>query len=130
MTHPTLNRRLTTLDATFLYFEKPEQPMHIGGCMIYEGHVSRKDLAQLLRERLHRLPRYRQRVVFPPFALAHPTWEDDPDFDIEHHLDEVTLPPPGDEKVLADVGGRVYAGMLDRDHPLWKLVLVHGGADG
>jgi hypothetical protein len=94
MTQPSLNRRLTTIDSTFLYLEKAEQPMHIGGCMLYEGRVSREELARLLLDRLHRLPRYRQKVVFPPFTLAHPTWEDDPDFDIAHHIDEVTLPAP------------------------------------
>jgi len=130
MTQPSLNRRLTTLDATFLYFEKPDQPMHIGGSMLYEGHVSRDDLARLLLERLHRLPRYRQKVVFPPFSLAHPTWEDDPDFDVANHIEVVALPPPADDRVLAEVGGRAYSGMLDRRHPLWKLILLHGRPDG
>src|SRR5439155_6758419 len=106
MTQTRLNRRLTTLDSTFLYFEKAEQPMHIGGCMLYEGRISRDDLARTLLGRLHRLPRYRQKVVFPPFTLTHPTWEDDPDFDIANHLDEVTLPAPADDRVLAEVGGR------------------------
>jgi WS/DGAT/MGAT family acyltransferase len=130
MTQPSLNRRLTTIDSTFLYLEKAEQPMHIGGCMLYEGHVSRDDLTRLLLDRLHRLPRYRQKVVVPPFTLAHPTWEDDPDFDIGHHVDEVTLPAPADDRVMAEVGGRVYGGMLDRVHPLWKLILLQGRADG
>src|SRR5712692_3307984 len=130
MTQTKLNRRLTTLDSTFLYFEKAEQPMHIGGCMLYEGRISRDELARTLRDRLHRLPRYRQKVVFPPFTLTHPTWEDDPDFDVANHIDEVTLPAPADDRVLAEVGGRVYAGMLDRAHPLWKLILLDGRPDG
>ncbi len=130
MTQTNLSRRLTALDSTFLYFEKPEQPMHIGGCMVYEGRISRDELARILLERLHRLPRYRQKVVFPPFALAHPTWEDDPVFDVANHVDELTLPAPADERVLAEVGGRAYAGMLDRDHPQWKLILLHGRPDG
>ena len=130
MTQPSLNRRLTTIDSTFLYLEKAEQPMHIGGCMLYEGRVSRAELARLLLDRLHRLPRYRQKVVFPPFTLAHPTWEDDPDFDIAHHIDEVTLPAPADDRTMAEIGGHVYGGMLDRRHPLWKLILLQGRADG
>jgi len=130
MTQPSLNRRLTTIDSTFLYLEKAEQPMHIGGCMLYEGRVPREELARLLLDRLHRLPRYRQKVVFPPFTLAHPTWEDDPDFDIDHHIDEVMLPAPADDRTMAEVGGRVYGGMLDRRHPLWKLILLQGRSDG
>ncbi len=130
MTQSRLNRRLSTIDSTFLYVERAEQPMHIGGCMVYEGRVSRNELARLLLDRLHRLPRYRQKVVFPPFTLAHPTWEDDPDFDIDHHIDEVTLPPPGDDRSMAEIGGRVYGGTLDRCHPLWKLILLQGRRDG
>ena len=125
-----LNRRMTPLDALFLYVEKPDQPMHVGGCLIYEGHVSRDELARVMEERLAELPRYRQKIVFPPFAIAHPTWEDDPDFDIRHHVDEITLPPPGDDMTLSRVGGEAFAGMLDRAHPLWKLILVQGRADG
>jgi diacylglycerol O-acyltransferase / wax synthase len=130
MTQTNLKRRLTTLDSTFLYFERPDQPMHIGGCMVYEGRISRDELARVLLDRLHRLPRYRQKVVFPPFSFAHPTWEDDSGFDIVHHVGEATLPAPGDDRALAEVGGRVYAGMLDRQHPLWQLILLHGRADG
>ena len=125
-----LNRRLTSVDATFLYTEKPTLPMHVGGCMIYEGRLSLEALTEVLNARLHLLPRYRQKVVFPPFGIAHPTWEDDPDFNIHNHAAEITLPPPGDERVLSEAGGRAFAGMLDRDHPLWKLIVVHGRADG
>lgn len=125
-----LNRRLTTLDASFLYFEKPKEPLHVGSCSIYEGHLSRDEVIHLLSDRLHLLPRYRQKVVFPPFGLAHPTWEEDPDFDLRHHIEELTLPAPGDDRVLSKVCGRVFAPMLDRNRPLWKLVLLHGRPDG
>jgi len=130
MSSKALNRRLTTLDATFLYTEKPTQPMHVGGCMVYEGHVSRDVLVDALERRLHLLPRYRQRVVFPPFAMAHPTWEDDAAFDMRNHVEELTLPPPGDDRALSEAGGRAFAGMLDREHPLWKLIVINGRADG
>ena len=99
-----LNRRLTTLDAGFLYFERPNQPMHVGGCMIYEGRITREALMQALLDRLHLLPRYRQRVVFPPFGVAHPTWEDAPDFDIRNHVTEEMLPPLGDDRVQRTPG--------------------------
>ena len=48
-----LHRRLTTIDATFLYAEKPTQPMHVGGSMVYEGHLSRYTLVRCLDDRLH-----------------------------------------------------------------------------
>jgi WS/DGAT/MGAT family acyltransferase len=130
MSQRDLSRRLTNIDAAFLYMEKPTQPAHIGGCTIYDGDLTREEVAAILSDRLHRLPRYRQRVVFPPFGLAHPTWEDDPHFDIATHIDEVMLPAPGDDPLLAEVGGRAYAGMLDRERPLWKLILLRGRPGG
>jgi hypothetical protein len=130
MAHKELNRRLTTLDASLLYFEKPKEPLHVGSCTIYEGHLSRDALMRILSDCLHLLPRYRQKVVFPPFGLAHPTWEDDPDFDIRNHVEELTLLSPADDRVLSEVGGRAFASPLDCNRPLWKLILLHGRPDG
>jgi diacylglycerol O-acyltransferase len=125
-----LNRRLSISDASFLYVEKPNAPMHVGSCLIYDGHVSADALTSVLRERIHLMPRYRQKVVFPPFALAHPTWEDDPDFDVSRHVREATLPAPGDDRVLSEVGGHAYAPPLDRNRPLWEAIVFQGRADG
>ncbi len=130
MPEPRLSRRLSNVDATFLYMEKPTQPAHIGGCTVYEGDITREQVLALLGARMHRLPRYRQRAVFPPFGIAHPTWEDDPAFDLARHVDEVTLPRPADDRALSEAGGDAYAGMLDRERPLWKLTLLRGRADG
>jgi WS/DGAT/MGAT family acyltransferase len=124
------NRRLTTLDASFLYVERPTQPMHIAGCMVYQGHVSAQDIIEVLAQRMHLLPRYRQKVVFPPFSLAHPTWEDDPEFSVANHVDEVQLPPGADDQVISEIGGEIHARMLDRDRPLWKIVALQGAPDG
>jgi diacylglycerol O-acyltransferase / wax synthase len=79
---------------------------------------------------MHELPRYRQRVVFPLFGLAHPTWEDDPFFDVANHVDEITIPAPGDDRAMSVAGGDVYARALDRRHPLWSVTLLQGRADG
>jgi len=127
---PKLNRRLTTLDASFLYFEKRAEPMHIGSCGIYEGDVTAEEVAAVLEARLPLLARYRQRVLFSPFSFAHPTWEDDPDFDISNHVEEVFLPEPGDRDALRAVGGELFASMLDRGQPLWKLILLRGYEGG
>jgi WS/DGAT/MGAT family acyltransferase len=125
-----LSRRLTTTDASFLYAEKPREAMNTGGCLVYDGHISGKEFLELFAERLDELPRYRQRVVFPPFGLAHPVWEDDPRFDLANHVEEVTLPAPADDLTMCAAGGQFLAGVLDRRHPLWKVVLLQGRPDG
>jgi diacylglycerol O-acyltransferase / wax synthase len=127
---PELNQRLTPADARFLYAEKPSEAMNTGGCLVYDGHISGDEFVRMFDRRLDQLPRYRQRVVFPPFALAHPAWEDDPRFDLANHVEEVTLPAPADDLTLSAVGGEFLAGVLDRRHPLWKVVLLQGRPDG
>src|SRR6186997_2605073 len=93
------SQRLTSHDAVFLYWERPEQPMHVAEIMVYEGRITAADMIGMLTERMHLLPRYRQKVVRAPMGVAHPTWEDDPEFDVGNHIDERTLPAPGGDRV-------------------------------
>jgi diacylglycerol O-acyltransferase / wax synthase len=130
MAQALLNRRLTTQDASFLYIDRPSQPMHGAWLGLYEGHLALDEVVRATEARLHLMPRYRQKVVFPPFGIAHPTWEDDPEFDIRHHITEQMLPPPGDDGVVAKVIGGLLAPQMDRNRPLWKMVVLHGRADG
>ncbi len=125
-----LNRRLTTQDASFLYFERPAQPMHGVGVAVYEGHMTRSEVTETVARRLHVIPRFRQKVVPAPFAITHPTWEDDTEFDIGYHITEETLPPPGDDRAMAKAIARQLAPPLDRSRPLWRMVVVHGRSDG
>ena len=123
-------RRLTSTEAAFLYREKSHEPMHLGSCGVYQGYISRQTVLRLLTDRLPQLPRYRQKVLFPSLGLSHPSWIDDPDFDLSHHIEEVRLPEPGEDKILSTFGGKIFSTPLNRHRPLWKLTLLHGRADG
>ena len=130
MAQDRTHRRLTQTEAAFLYREKPHTPMHIGGCSLYAGTLSKDELCSLIESRFDRLPQYRQKAVFAPLNIAHPTWEDDPDFDLDYHIDEVTLPPPADDRVISQICSQLFSAPLDRNRPLWKLTLLHGRPDG
>ncbi len=69
-------------------------------------------------------------MVFTPFGLAHPTWEDDPDFDLDNHIEERELPAPGDDRLLSRTGGEIFCELLDRRHPLWKATVLQGHESG
>jgi WS/DGAT/MGAT family acyltransferase len=84
------------------------------------------DLRALVSDRLHLLPRMRRRVVWPPFDLDRPHWEDDPAFDLGNHLDVVTAPAPGDDDVLRRIAADTWSEPLDRAHPLWHMRFVNG----
>jgi diacylglycerol O-acyltransferase len=125
-----VSKRLSAHDSVFLSWERPEQPMHVAECMVYDGHITAADMIRMISERMHLLPRYRQKIVPAPLGIAHPTWEDDPDFDVARHVDELTLPGPGDDRVLSRVCGELYCRLLDRDRPLWHLTVLHGYGGG
>src|ERR1700737_3752490 len=71
---------LSPLDAFFLYAERHEAPLHIGAVYIVEGEPElpggrgAQGIGQTLEERLHLVPRYRQKVRFRPLNLGHPVW--------------------------------------------------------
>ncbi len=121
-----LNRRLSAQDASFLYPERRETPLHIGSIAIFEGEVPYERLFANIQAKLHLIPRYQQRVVPVPFNIGHPTWEWDPDFDLSRHLMRVTIDSPGTDAQLAALASKLFEGMLDRGKPLWEMYLVEG----
>ncbi|NNE65606.1 MAG: wax ester/triacylglycerol synthase family O-acyltransferase [Pyrinomonadaceae bacterium] len=130
MGEPKLNRRMTSLDATFLYLEKKECPMHIGSTSVFEGALDLATLKQHISDRLHLIPRYTQKVVPDPFNIAHPTWEDDPEFDIDNHISEIETDGPVGDQELTDLAGEKLSGVMNRDMPLWELFLIPELANG
>jgi diacylglycerol O-acyltransferase len=123
--------RLTRLDASFLYLEEPDTPMHVGGVLILEAPPGGVDaLAELVEARLPLVPRYRQRVAEVPGHLANPVWVDDPEFDIAYHLRRNGLPRPGTEAQLLDLVSRLASRPLHRRRPLWEMYLVDGLSHG
>jgi WS/DGAT/MGAT family acyltransferase len=128
-------QRLTASDATFLYMENPVVHMHVTGVLQLDPSTapdgfSFERFRGHLISRLDRIPVFRQRVVPVPFGIDHPVWVEDPCFDIDHHLWSHTLPSPGSMEQLAAFVGSYMSRPLDRQRPLWDMVLVEGLADG
>jgi WS/DGAT/MGAT family acyltransferase len=123
--------RLTGIDAGFLLQEGPEAHMHVGALMLFEGPApGYGELADALRERLHLVPRYRQKVAVPPAGGGRPVWVDDAAFDLELHVRHVALPRPAEHATLLSLAARVFSEPLDRRRSLWEIWLVEGLAEG
>lgn len=121
------HERLSALDAAFLQLEDASAHMHVGAVLLFEGEApSYDDLADMIASRLHRLPRYRQRLAWPAGGLLRPCWVDDPRFDVRFHLRHAALPRPRSERQLRALAGRLFGEPLDRDRPLWEIHLVDG----
>ena len=117
--------RLTGLDASFLALEDSGAHMHVGSCLLFEGPApAYEDFVEQLKTRLHLVPRYRQKLAFPPLAQARPVWIDDPHFNPVYHVRHTALPEPASLEQLRNLSGRVLAQRLDRTKPLWELWLV------
>ncbi len=123
--------RLNSTDASFLHQEGPTSHMHIGGVVIFEGPPPPfQEFLDHVRNRLHLVPRYRQKLAYPPLESGHPLWIDDPSFNLEYHIRNTALPAPGTEEQLLRLAGRIASQALDRAKPLWEMWVVEGLADG
>src|ERR671930_1145409 len=119
--------RLSSLDVSFLTNESSSAHMHVGAVMIFEGPPpSYDDLAEHVRARLHLVPRFRQKLAYPPAQTGRPFWVDDPNLNLEYHVRHSALPAPGSEEQLRRMAARVFSQQLDRSKPLWELWLVQG----
>jgi WS/DGAT/MGAT family acyltransferase len=130
--HDFVPDRLSPLDVSFLYFEEPTTPMHVGGVAVFEVPEEGFDLDRLvglITQRIAFVPRYRQRIKWVPGRLANPVWVDDEDFDISYHVRRSALPRPGSDAQLAELVARVQSRPLDRSRPLWEMYLVEGLAE-
>jgi diacylglycerol O-acyltransferase / wax synthase len=119
--------RLTSIDASFLHQEGPASHMHIGAVLIFDGPPPPfVDYLDHIRNRLHLVPRYRQKLVQPPLESGRPLWVDDPSFNLEYHVRHAALPAPGTEQQLLQLVARIASQQLDRARPLWESWLVEG----
>jgi diacylglycerol O-acyltransferase / wax synthase len=121
-----LSHRLTGQDASFIYAESRNGPLHIGSISFFEDRITYPELIRHFESRLHLVPRYRQRLVPVPFNLDHATLEDDPDFKMENHVKVHELPPDTSEAQLIEAVMAVYRKPLDRRRPLWETHLFNG----
>lgn len=124
--------QLSGQDASFVYMETANTPMHIGSVGIYDpatapgGFVRFKDILRFIESRMGSARSFRQRLVRVPFDLDHPYWIEDPEFDIEYHVRHIALPKPGDWRQLCIQVARLHSRPLDLNKPLWEFTIVEG----
>lgn len=123
-------QRLTGADATFLYMETPTSPMHVAGLAVLDPSGvpdwGVDKMVDMVSTRLHLAPPYRRRLKGVPFGLHHPVWVEDPDFDLEWHIRNIAVPPPGGARELGKLAAHLMSLPLDRSHPLWEMWLIEG----
>lgn len=127
-------KQLSGLDATFLYLESPEMPMHVGALNVYEMPAGQRGrfavaLRKHMAERMPMMPALRRRLWWMPLNLANPAWVD-ADPDLRYHIVEHKLPKSASQgdgmAEMEALVGTLHAQRLDRDKPLWRFHVLEG----
>ena len=114
-------------DAAWLHMDRPTNLMVVNSLLWFDEQLDLDRAREVVRERLvERYPRFRQRIAEPPFGVGLPSWEDDPDFDLDVHLHHLALPAPGDKPALQELVGDLMVRSLDRGRPLWEMFVIDG----
>jgi diacylglycerol O-acyltransferase / wax synthase len=127
-------KKLSSMDASFLYLETPEMPMHVGSMAIfrlpedYKGNFF-EDFKAMIASRLHIAPILKARLEKAPLDIDHPSWVEDDQFDIDRHIIRGSLPAPYDRATLERIVGWMHAKLLNRARPLWEFYVFEGMKD-
>jgi diacylglycerol O-acyltransferase len=125
-------KALSPNDQMFLWLERRNQPMHIGGLQL----LTPPDDAShdWLYQQAARIRQFTQ--AQPPFNLqlvrrfGNWFWTPDPEFDIEGHFRLLSLPAPGRIRELLALVSQLHSAPLDRGRPLWEFYLIEGVEGG
>src|ERR1700742_2379847 len=127
-------RKLSAMDASFLYLETPEMPMRVGSMAIfrlpdgYKGDFF-EDFKSMIASRMHMAPILKARLEKAPLDIDHPSWVEDDQFDIDRHIFRASLPAPRDRATLERIVGWMHAKLLNRARPLWEFYVFEGMKD-
>lgn len=119
-------QQISGSDATFLYAESPSSPMHIATLIIMEGSIEFDDFKAIVSSKLHLIPKFRKRLLNVPLNLDYPYWVDDPNFDIDLHINRLRLPEPANWKTLREMTSSIFSSPLDLRRPLWSIDFIEG----
>jgi diacylglycerol O-acyltransferase / wax synthase len=127
-------RKLTAVDASFLYLETPEVPMHVGSMALFQLPENYRgdffeDLKAMIGRRLHLAPMLTWKLAHTPLDIDRPSWIEDEQFDIDRHVFRGALPAPADIPTLQRLVGWMHAKLLNRARPLWEIYVFEGLPD-
>lgn len=120
-------KTLSGLDATFLYLETPQTPMHVGSLSLFELPAGfrgsfHKAVQAHVGQRMHLAPVFSRKLAFMPMDLGHPAWVEADEVDLSYHVRKVggsRLSVRAVQQMCAQLHGE----LIDRDRPLWEFYI-------
>jgi diacylglycerol O-acyltransferase / wax synthase len=128
-------RTLSGLDASFLYLETAEQPMHVSSVCLYDVPKAQSkrffdDVRKHLMNRMHLAPIFSNVLAYAPYDLGHPHWEHTDEVDFDYHLQRVTVAKPGGMRQVEAAVAKAHSRLMDRARPLWQFTVFEGLKSG
>ena len=123
---------LTLVDMGFLYTETVTSPKHVAGLQIfstpenYTGNFSRDLFDNLMSQQDVKKP-FNQKLKKQ--LTGQYFWQQDDNIDLSYHVRFAMLPQPGNENQLLSFVEHQHETLLDRNRPLWEMILIDGLAD-
>lgn len=118
-------RPLHPIDFIFLSLEKRQQPMHVGGLFLFQipEHAPASFIQDLVTD-----IRNSKSTPVAPFNnyLNGLFWDEDEEFDIDHHFRHIALPQPGRIRELLSYISQEHSALIDRAKPLWTCHIIEG----
>ncbi|MGE8594403.1 MAG: WS/DGAT/MGAT family O-acyltransferase, partial [Acinetobacter faecalis] len=121
-------RPLHPIDFIFLSLEKRQQPMHVGGLFLFQ--IPDNAPASFIQDLVADI-RTSKSIPIPPFnnKLNGLFWDEDQEFDLDHHFRHIALPQPGRIRELLTYISQEHSALLDRAKPLWTCNIIEGIED-
>lgn len=116
------------VDRAWLRMDRPTGEMVITSALMFREAIPFADIDTLVRTRLLRIERFRQRVRTP--RIGSPRWERDPYFTLSAHLMRHVVAAPGGEAEMFAAIDDIASQPLDHDHPLWEVHVLEGLREG
>ncbi len=118
-------RPLHPIDFIFLSLEKRQQPMHVGGLFLFQ--IPENASATFIQDLVSDI-RTSQSTPIPPFNnyLNGLFWDEDQQFDLDHHFRHIALPKPGRIRELLTYISQEHSSLIDRAKPLWTCHIIEG----
>ena len=123
-------KKISYPDNAWLRLDDPNNLMVITGLMTFDEPLDYERLKAIIEQSFLRFTRFRQRLVPPEPPFMRPYWEDDPNFDLDAHLERLKLPSPADQETLQNLISGLMSKGFDYTRPLWQFYLVENYGNG
>lgn len=124
-------KKLSPLDAAWLYVDSNDTPMHVGSLTIFSlpktasGDFLQKLFTHLRGSRSFAAP-FNLKLRSAKLKSVMPGWVEDRRIDLDYHLRHSALPKPGGERELGQLIQRLHSHPMDFNRPLWECTVIEG----